>query len=96
MAIQTERMSVSVCVWLGGRGGWARGDRGEEVGRKLFLPCAWIHKSRSPNFGEYSLKGITRGNLGKSTSHSEAALLLGVTATKCKVLAVVIKKLSSQ
>ena len=85
-----------MCVYGRGGAGWARGDRGEEVGRKLFLPCAWIHKSRSPNFGEHSLKGITRGNLGISTSHSEAALLLGVTATKCKVLTVVIKKLSSQ
>ena len=71
-------------------GGWVSvgvckgGGIGEQAERKPPLPCAWIHKSRSPNFGEHSLKGITRGNLGISTSHSEAALLLGVTATKCK------------
>ena len=71
-------------------GGWVSvgvcqgGGIGEQAERKPPLPCAWIHKSRSPNFGDHSVKGITRWNLAISISRSEAALLPGVTAMKCK------------
>ena len=67
--------------WSGWVGGWVSvgvcqgGGIREQAERKPPLPCAWIHKSRSPNFGENSIKGITRWNLAISIFHSEAALL---------------------
>ena len=54
------------------------------AGRKPPFPWAWFHKSRSPNFGEHSVKGNTRWNIAISISHSEVALLPGVTTMKCK------------
>ena len=56
------------------------------AGRKPPFPWAWFHKSRSPNFGEHSLRESQAGGGGVaiSTSYSEAALLPVVTAVKCK------------